>query len=231
MVHKSRGTRDSSPGWAAVATRHDGAMPGQGSAHRWAALRTPSLPARLLGGVALVVLLAGCTGVRYETPGPGSPSAVALRVSTVNGLSLDERVRARLESEVSDVLSRYVEAGFLGDYPRSDFVRSFEDFTSGAARQAVDDIDVLTAARFEDASSVRATDLGASLSFYVVDGEGVGATAWIDFAFDVDDRGTMRTATLGGRLVLERRDDRWSVFSYDVRRHDSDALPAEVSSP
>ena len=41
-----------------------------------------------------------------------------------------------MESEVSDVLAGYVVGGFLGDYPRDDFVDAFADFTStgGAVR-------------------------------------------------------------------------------------------------
>jgi hypothetical protein len=172
-------------------------------------------------------LVTACTG---EKSTPEVPSTAALRVTTHRGSGLDQAARARFESEVSDVLAGYVAAGFLGDYPRADFVQSFADFTSGAAEQAVGDIDVLTAARFAQASSVQARDLGADLSFYVVDGEAVGATAWIDFTFDVDDKGTAKTAALEGRLVLDRRNDRWSVFGYDVHRHDSDVLPTEASS-
>ncbi|HQR25910.1 MAG TPA: hypothetical protein PLP61_02620 [Nocardioides sp.] len=185
------------------------------------------LAATVLAVTMIVPLVTSCSATEA---GPDAPSAVPLRVSTVRGSGLDEGDRARLESEVGNVLARYLEAGFLGDYPRSDFVQSFADFTSGSAEQAVGDIDVLTAARYAEASSVRATDLEAALSFYVVSGEAVGATAWVHFAFDIDDRGPTATATLDGRLVLDRQDGRWSVFAYDVRRDDSDALPAEASS-
>jgi len=182
--------------------------------------------------LVVAVSLAFVTACTSESPGPtgkNTPS-VALRVTTVPEADLTEHARARFESEVSDVLARYVQTGFLGNYPRSDFVASFQDFTSGAAEQAVGDIDVLTAARFEGASAVRATDLAATLSFYVVDGQAVGATAWIDFTFGVEAGATPRTVELGGRLVMDRRDDQWSVFAYDVHRHDSDARPTEASS-
>ena len=201
---------------------------------RRASARSPRLATRgfvatLLAVAITMALVTACTSEGSGPSGTDTTSA-ALRVTTVAGSGLSEATRAALESEVSDVLARYVEAGFLGDYPRGDFVRGFADFTSGAAEQAVGDIDVLTAARFEDASSVRATDLGAKLSFLVVDGEAVGATAWIDFTFAIDGGATPKTAALAGRLVLDVRDDRWSVFGYDVHRHDSDALPTEASS-
>jgi hypothetical protein len=189
------------------------------------------LLANLLGVSMTAIVLAGCTSQGSGSSSPASSNDVALRVDTVSGKSLSEDARARLESQVSDVLARYVDAAFLGDYPRSDFVQSFADFTSGAAQQAVADIDVLTASRFQDASSVRATDLGAKLAFLVVDGQAIGATAWIDFSFAVDDHGTAKTAALDGRLMLNRRGDRWSVFGYQVSRDESDTLPTEASSP
>lgn len=201
---------------------------------RGASARARRLGLRGLAATLLIVVMTGtlaaCTSGSSEPSDGQSPSTAALRVTTVPQPGLDEGARARLESEVSDVLARYVQAAFLGDYPRGDFVQSFEDFTSGAAQQAVGDIDVLTADRFATASSVRATALGTRLSFLLVKGEAVGATAWIEFAFDVDDQGTPTTVTLEGRLMLDRRDNRWSVFAYDVSRDDSDALPAEVST-
>jgi hypothetical protein len=202
-----------------------GAMSRRGSARLRRGLRGHL--AALLAAAVTSSLVSACTS---EASGPDAPTSAALRVTTHHGSGLDPDARAGLESEVGDVLAHYVEAGFLGDYPRSDFVQSFADFTSGAAEQAVGDIDVLTASRFADATSVRATDLAANLSFYVVDGRAVGATAWIDFTFDVDDRGSPKTAALAGRLVLDRRNGHWSVFGYDVHRHDSDALPTEVAS-
>jgi hypothetical protein len=201
-------------------------------ARRGSALASRPGPRGLLTGVLVVVLVAlsssGCTSDSSDPPRQAHNAA--LRVTTVPGSHLDESERAQLESEVSDVLARYVQAGFLGTYPRSDFVQSFAGFSSGAAEQAVGDIEVLTASRFKDATSVRATGLDVALSFLVVKGTAVGATAWIDFDFDVHEDGARRTAALVGRLTLDRGDGHWSVFGYDVRRDDSDALPAEVSS-
>ena len=59
----------------------------------------------------------------------------------------------------------------------------------------------------------------------------VGASAYVDFDFDVDDEsGEATTASLTGRFTLGHTDDGWQVFGYDVLRDDSDALPAEASS-
>lgn len=213
-------------------TGHHGAMARAASAG-WSRTGGGSLLSAVVVLVALAVVLplvAACTNRTSEPSEADHPSDAALRVSTGHGSGLDEADLARLEPQVSDVLARYVQAGFLGDYPRTGFVQSFADFTSAAAQQAVADIDVLTASRFAEASSVRATDLGVRLSFLVVDSSAIGASAWIDFAFDVVDHGTRRTVTLGGRLVLEHREGRWSVFAYQVHRSDSDTVPTEASS-
>ena len=203
------------PSWGMA--RRPGPDPGQ---------RRRRLPSLLAGLTAIVALLPACTP---DEPRPDGPTTAPLRVTTQRGSGLSEDARARAESQVGDVLARYVQAGFLGDFPRSDFVPAFADFTSGAAEQAVSDIDVLTATRYSEARGVRATRLEADLSFYVVDGEAVGATAWIRFDFEID-RGSPREASLQGRLVLVRRHQRWSVFVYDVQRDDAGALRTGASS-
>ena len=72
---------------------------------------------------------------------PTAESA-ALRVQTVTGAErLDQQTRTEVEGAVGDVLSDYVVAAFLGEFPRQEFVRAFEPFTSVAARKATRDID------------------------------------------------------------------------------------------
>ena len=126
---------------------------------------------------------------------------MALRVETVRGAGkLPEQDRTEVETAVGDVLSQYVVGAFLGDFPREEFVGSFESFTSGVARSAAGDIDLLTAARVQDAESVRATQLDARLSFLVSDGDVVGATAAVDFGFEAT-MGDGETRPLPGRPV------------------------------
>jgi hypothetical protein len=182
--------------------------------------------------VLLVSLaLAGCTA---EPPGgeapPSTPESVALRVRTVHVAgSLDPDAKAEAEGAVGDVLSSYVVRAFLGDYPREDFARSFESFTGSLARNASVDIDQLTANRFREAEAVRATRLGADLSFIVEDSDVIGATASVRFAFEATVDGEVRPFSLRGRLMLVEEDDAWSVFGYDVRTDTGDTVEAEVS--
>jgi len=177
-------------------------------------------------------LLVACTADESSSPPPdASPENAALEVNTIAASRLDEKTRNRLESEVSDVIAGYVVGGFLGDYPRSDFVRGLADFSSGVARSAGADIDLLTAARFADARSVRATHLVVDLSFLVPDDQDVGASAYVDFAFDVEHPdGTTQPITLSGRFALGVVDGEWSFITYDIARDDGDGLPSEAAS-
>jgi hypothetical protein len=170
-----------------------------------------------------------CTGNQPDDPDGGSTSA-ALRLETVSVAgAVNDRTRTAVETEVGDVLSGYVAAAFLGDYPRQDFVRSFDAFTPSAAGTAARDIKVLTGAGFTDASSVRATSLRADLSLFAPQGRRVGATAAVRFRFEVTADGATTTATFSGRLMLTDEDGAWSVFGYDVALDDGGAVEAAVS--
>ena len=182
------------------------------------------------GAVAVMALVSGCsTGSPPDSDPPPDAESAALRVETVSGADrLDETTRAELEGAVGDVLSTYVVAAFLDDFPRQDFVRSFESFTSGVARTAVRDIDQLTAVRVQDATAVRATDLEARLSFLTQGRTVHGGTATVHFAFEATmEDGTTRPLVLDGRFMLDVEEDTWSIFGYDVALDDGAPLDAE----
>lgn len=186
--------------------------------------------AAVVSTATLTLTLVACTTSESTPPQPGVPSDVALRVTTLAAEGIDVEERARLESEVSKVLADYVVGSFLGDYPRGDFVQGLADFTDRTAGLAVGDIEQVTASRFGQATSVKAESLEAELSFLVVRGQAVGASAWIELGFEVVQEGEVLASRLSGRLSLDRRDGRWMVFGYDLVREDSDAVPVAVSS-
>lgn len=168
---------------------------------------------------AVTVLAAACsTGSPPEDDETSTPESAALRVQTVAGAEeLDERTRAELEGAVGDVLSGYVVEAFLGDFPREEFVGSFEDFTSGAARSATGHIRRLTAASVGDATAVRATELDARLSFLTQADDVHGGTAAVHFAFEATmEDGTRRPLVLDGRFMLDAEGGTWSIFGYDL---------------
>lgn len=193
--------------------------------------RAATRPARLLRWLPLVLaaaLLTGCTGDGPQrTDDDGESVALEVRVVTCAG-RLGEDARAEIESGIGDTLSAYVVGAFLGDYPREDFVRAFEGFTSGAARDATEDIDLLTASRFKDAEGVVATRLQARISCLVERGDLVGASAKVAFDFEATEPGAEEAQpfSLRGRMMLTPGADTWSVFGYDVARDDVPATGA-----
>ncbi|MGH3307369.1 MAG: hypothetical protein ACRDOX_06725 [Nocardioides sp.] len=188
---------------------------------------------RATGAAVLLVSVAlgGCTAEPPDRPvSQPTSESVALRVRTVHGdTNLTPDARAEAEGAVGDVLSGYVVRAFLGDYPREDFARAFESFTGNLVREASGDLDQLTANRFREAEAVRATRLGADLSFLVQDSDIIGATASVRFAFEATVDGEERPLSLRGRLMLVEDDGAWSVFGYDVRTDTGDTVEAEVS--
>ena len=179
--------------------------------------------------VAALVATACSTGSPPEHTDTPTTESAALRVETIGGADeLDERTRAEVEGAVSDVLAGYVVEAFLGDFPRQEFVSSFESFTSGAARSAARHIDLLTAARVRDATDVRATELDARLSFLTEAGDVHGGTATVHFAFEATmEDGTRRPLVLDGRFLLDAERDAWSIFGYDVTFDDGEDVDAE----
>ena len=160
---------------------------------------------RVVAAALVTMLLAGfvaCTADDSRPPGPDEPAGdVALQVVSVKSPGIDEETRTRLESEVGDVLASYIVEGFLGDYPREDFVRGLADFSNDLADEGGRDLNVLTLAGLSDVTAVRATRLKVNLAFYNPGGDTVGASAFLDLAFDVTlEEGTSRQVTRTGRL-------------------------------
>ena len=189
---------------------------------------------RIRLAVALAAALLAVPGCTADQPDDDPDRAVepALRLETVHTAGeVDAETRTAVETDIGDVLSRYVVRAFLGDYPRQDFVRSFDDFTPLTARDGARDIEVLTGAGLADAASVRASALGADLSLLAPEGGVVGATAEVDFRFEMTTgESGPTTVTLHGRMDLVVEDGTWSVFGYEVTLADGGPLEAAVSS-
>jgi hypothetical protein len=194
--------------------------------------RTGSGARGALASLALLVCLTvtACTTDQPADPSPSTSESAALRVRTVHVAGeLDPAAQAEAESAVGDVLSSYVVRAFLGDYPREDFVGSFESFTGSLARDGVRDLDALTANRLGSAEAVRATRLDADLSFVVNGSDTFGATASVHFEFEATVDGEEQPLGLRGRLMLINEDDVWSVYGYDVVPDTGDAVQAGVT--
>lgn len=169
----------------------------------------------------MVSAAAACTDGGRGGDDPTDDRGAALEVVLVEGGDgLDEEARAGVEADVGDAISQYLVGAFLGEFPRDDFVQSFAGFTSLAARGAAEDIDRLTAYRYKDADRVEATRLLVRISCLAEGDDVVGATAEVDFGFDVSGEAASSEFALTGRFLLVEDDGQWSIFGYDVHRDD-----------
>jgi hypothetical protein len=172
--------------------------------------------ALIAAATAVLPLATACTD---DPPAPEPDrESVALELSLGPGASgLSPTERDRLQTAVGDTLSAYVVGAFLGDYPRDDFVVALDSFTSGAARMAAEDLDVVTGDGFGAADDVVATRLDARLSTFAPDDTAAGVTAAVHFEFDVvASDGSIERERLVGRLMLTPEGDEWKIFGYDV---------------
>ena len=175
--------------------------------------------------VVCALLLSGCPSSTDQPGEPGetgeSDDQAALQIELAAGDDdLGREARNEVQRQIGDVLSAYVVAAFLGDYPRDDFVDSLSVFTSGAAADAARDLDLLTAARYGDAEAVTAEQLRARVSVFAADAKAAGASADVRFRFAVDDGDSARTFRMVGRVSLVSEGDDWRIFAYDVSRQD-----------
>jgi len=183
--------------------------------------RPPVPPASVAFLAGLLLVSSGCTGGKPDGPPPTDEQVpLQVTIATCAGSPTTEQ-RSAIETGIGDVLSSYVVAGFLGDYPREDFVPSLEAFTARAATSAAADIDLLTAARFASAEGVHATRLTARISCLVDGDDIVGASAKVAFRFEADRGGTTQPFELDGRFLLGQEGGTWSIFGYDVVRDDA----------
>lgn len=175
---------------------------------------------RRAGGlVAAAALAPSATACTDDPPAPEPDrQSVALELTLGPGVSgMSPTARDQFQTAVGDTLSAYVVGAFLGDYPRDDFVVALDSFTSGQARAAAEDLDLVTGSRFATADDVIATQLDARLSTFAPDDQASGVSAAVSFEFEVSaDDGTTRDVRLVGRLMLTPEDDEWKIFGYDV---------------
>lgn len=196
----------------------------------------PLVRALAATATSLLLVLTGCTSgsgpddasspvpsrsVRPGTTLEAKPVPLEVEVAAVAGGKLRGEKRARLKRRVTRLLETYVDAAFLGDYPRTDFDGAFAVFTRGAARQARGDRDLLTNHAVGD-DLARVVPRRQTARLYVLRPyrRPVGLTARIRLVLDEQHSdGALRRATVRGRLVMKSNSPgSWKVFAYDVSR-------------
>ena len=201
---------------------------------------TPSwrLVSATLAGAVLLAAAAACTssddpaprpdagaGASSTTPEPGTAPEAApapparVRVTRVSG-KLKEKDREVLADNVAKVVTAYFDDAYLGgEYPRESFGDAFATFTSGAAREADADRDLLTnrvlGPTTEAVEVERRTAYLSVLAPYDV-AAGVTARVHLRFRAERGDRLAKRV-DVKGRLMLTRAESGgWKIFGYDL---------------
>lgn len=169
----------------------------------------------LAGGLALTSCSASGV-VKKATGHSSSATAVATTQATIVALTgrLDDAGRKQLTEAVTKVVDHYLDAAYLGDFPRTDFGAAFSDFTEGARSRAKGDLDLLTStalsARIDEAD---ATSRQVRLDILSPKNAPAGVTATYTLAFTT--RGELdSTQTVSGSLDLTPEAGTWKVFGY-----------------
>lgn len=132
---------------------------------------------------------------------------------------LPRQDRARVESAVSEVAVRFLQAAYLGGkYPRADFRTSFPGFTAGASQAARRDLTLVTNKPIgEKIDNVTPTAIGIEIDLLASDRRTVAATAHIELGFRTSGKISQRYR-VQGRLLLTKKDGAWKVFGYDLSK-------------
>ncbi len=177
----------------------------------------------------LGVLLSACSG---DGGGPGEPGAnggpgvgaegpppleTTATLGEVAGKLSGPR-RAQLTAHVTEVVDGWIDAAYLGDYPRTDFADAFAGFSERAAAQARADGALMSnQALARGLDEVVAVQRRLSIDAVASRGRAVGVTARVDLTMRLGGA-VDRKQKVSCRLFLSYRDGGWQVFGYDVTR-------------
>ncbi|MDP2772673.1 MAG: hypothetical protein Q8O61_03875, partial [Nocardioides sp.] len=122
------------------------------------------------------------------------------------------------KTKVAAVVDTWIDAAYLGDFPRTDFSDAFPGFTKGAAADATTDAALMSNKRFgADLEQVVATKREVVVDALAVRKNAVAATAHFVLAIRLDGA-VNRKERVRGRLFLTFDKGAWRVFGYDVNR-------------
>ena len=198
------------------------------------------IPAATAAVLACGVALAGCSsgsdekragGVAKASPSASAstdPTSTPAVVATVTG-RLPAEQRTALAKDVAQVVDRWLDGAYLGDFPRTDYAPAFAGFTAGAAAKAQRQLALMSNAPVSDRiDSATATRRSISLDVLAVGRRAVGVTARVDLAFGTTGR-LAGPQEVTGTLDLTPAAGGWKVFGYRVSRTPVPAATAPAS--
>lgn len=182
-----------------------------------------------IAATALAILMGvtacsnGDSGGEDADVGPtGKPEPTRISADVAVGKitgRLPAKKRKAVVKDVGAVVVRWMDAAYLGVYPRGDFSDAFRGFTDGAERLARHDRELMSNAgigsRLDAVTPVREV---VRVDILGARKHAAGATARFRLVFRTEGQRTQRV-TVRGRLVLtQARGKGWKVFAYDVAR-------------
>jgi hypothetical protein len=126
--------------------------------------------------------------------------------------------RVALAAAVGKVVDGWMDAAYLGDFPRTDYSAAFTGFSSGAAAKARRDLALMTSASISDRiTTATATQRSVSLDVLSIKQRPVGVTATVDLTFRTTGAlaGSQHVA---GTLDLTPDGGVWKVFGFEITR-------------
>ncbi|GEP37938.1 hypothetical protein NPS01_16010 [Nocardioides psychrotolerans] len=195
--------------------------------------RPPCRPARAASAITLALLLgvplSACSGGDSE-PDASGPNASAgtdvdapaplETVATVGKVvgKLSGPRRARLKAQVTEVVDGWIDAAYLGSYPRTDFADAFPGFSQGAVADARTDGALMSNKAWgADLDEVVALQRRLTIDVLAPSDRAAGVTARVVLTMRLSGE-VNRKERVGGSLFMTYRDGAWQVFGYDVTR-------------
>jgi hypothetical protein len=124
--------------------------------------------------------------------------------------------RERLKKKIAAVVDDWLDAAYVGDWPRSG--NTYPHFTARAAADAKRDAGLMSNARLgEQLESVQATKRRLRIDVLAVKHRAVGVTARFVLGMELAGEAN-RAERVAGSLFLTWEDGGWQVFGYDVQR-------------
>jgi hypothetical protein len=177
--------------------------------------------------VALALLATACSGGDEQTtdgPEPATSASAAPEDEAVTtdidfGAVEGRLPRARrdaLAGEVQAVVDEWIDAAYLGDYPRTDFSAAWAGFTPGARKQAEQDAALMSNSDIGgEIDGVEAESRRVRLDVLAVRQRAAGVTAHVVLRFGTTGA-VEKDVRVRGRLYLTKGEDGWQVFGYDM---------------
>lgn len=193
---------------------------------------TRRISGALVGLLFLAVLAGGCdgddeldsmapTGSASGGAAADAPVRTTVAFGSVTG-KLPRAARDRLARRVQKVVDGWIDAAYLGgDYPRTNFTRSWRGFTAGARAEAKHDGDLMSNRDLgKRIDGVEATRRLLRLDVLAVRQRPVGVTAHVQLRFRTTGSASKKVQ-VSGRLLLSPGKHGWQVFGYDVAKGDA----------